>query len=179
MKRLFFAALVALGGVSSAWGGPPGPPPGRPGFRPPRPPPARWHHRPPRPPTWGWGLGISPWGSVFSVGTRVGRHGAFGLSLPLVPPPVVREERTIVVTPPAQQTIVVQPGQTSESGAQAAQPSPPKRTPGILPAYAPGAAKQAKVWVEGYWRVTRDPEGNETERTWVPGHWEEEGAAAP
>ena len=170
MRPLAMTVVLLACGAGMAWGGPPRRPPRRP-----PPPPPRWH----RPPAWGWGVGIGPWGGVLSFGTRVGRHGAFGLSLPLVPPPVVREERTIVVTPPAQQTIVVQPGQTSESGAQAAQPSPPKRTPGILPAYAPGAAKQAKVWVEGYWRVTRDPEGNETERTWVPGHWEEEGAAAP
>lgn len=156
MRRLAMTAVLLACGAGMAWGGPPRRPPRRP-----PPPPPRWH----KPPAWGWGVGIGPWGGVLSFGTRVGRHGAFGLSLPIAPP-VVRETTTVVVQPPPQQTIVVQPPAPKEAE------EPPTRAPGILPAYAPKEAAAAKTWVEGHWRVTRDEDGKETKRVWVEGHWE-------
>lgn len=143
--------------------------PARPHGHPPPPPPRpMWHGGHFRPPRWGWGVNVSPWGSTIGIGTRVGRHGSFGVTLPLTPPPVVREKTVIVRQEPvAQQPIVVQPVVVQPAG-------PAARAPGILPAYAPKPDDKAtaNTWVEGYWRVVRVPEGKETSRTWVPGHWE-------
>ncbi len=160
MKRLALAlsaGLLLLGGASA-----------RPHGGGPHPPPSPWHGGHFRPPRWGWGVNVSPWGATLGVGTRVGRHGSLGFTVPLTPP-VVRRETTVVVQQPApvQPPVVVQP--------VVVQPvAPSGRTPGILPAYAPKPDDKAtaNTWVEGYWKVVRDPEGNETSRTWVPGHWE-------
>lgn len=160
MKRvlLLLIGLACVMPLAARPHGPPPPAPWRPHFR-------------PHPPRWGWGVSVSPWGSAFSLGTRVGRHGAFGLTLPLCPPPVVRETTTVVVQPPAQQTLVVP--QTVVVQPDPAAQEPAARVPGILPGLATTNAIPAKVWVEGYWRVLRDETGAETSRTWVPGHWEE------
>lgn len=142
--------------------------PARPHGHPPPPPPRPvWHGGHVRPPRWGWGVNISPWGSTIGIGTRVGRHGGIGFTLPLTPP-VIRESTVVVRQEPVtQQPIVVQP--------VVVQPTTPVvGTPGILPAYAPKPddPSTANTWVEGYWKVVRAPDGKETSRTWVPGHWE-------
>ncbi len=131
----------------------------------------QWRAEPRHEPKWGFGLNLTPWGGAIGFGTRVGRHGAIGVSLPLFapPPPVIRETQTVVIQQPAviQQPVVVQP--------ITAQPEVAESATAILPAYRSTSSPTqsgAKTWVEGYWRVTRTPEGLETDRVWVPGHWE-------
>ncbi len=153
MKRVLLASFLTLCVVASLEARP------KPnGHRPaPPPPPPQVHHGSHRKaPSWGWGLNFSPSGATLGIGTRVGRYGAIGISLPLVTPePVVREERTIVVQQPVvQQPVVIQqPVVVQEPVVQ-----PQVGTP--------------RTWVEGYWRVTRMPDGREATRVWVPGHWE-------
>ena len=81
-----------------------------------------------------------------------------GISMPLVTPePVIREERTIVVQQPVvQQPVVIQQPVVVQQ--PAVKPQPQLGTP--------------RTWVEGYWRVTRTPDGREATRVWVPGHFE-------
>ena len=107
-------------------------------------------------PSWGWGLSFSPYGTTLGIGTRVGRYGAIGFSVPLVAPePVIREERTIVVQQPVvQQPVVIQQPIVVQQPVVQPQVTTPR------------------TWVEGYWRVTRTPDGREATRVWVPGHWE-------
>lgn len=123
------------------------------------------HHRPapihrpaPRPPKVGVHLDLAPWGSSFSV-ARVGKHGSVSLSVPLTPPPpvVVREEKTVVVQ---QAPVIIQTPSVAEKGVE------------LNPLYVEKEQSAARTWVEGYWRVTRDPNGRELSRTWVAGHWE-------
>jgi len=123
-----------------------------------------------KPPRVGWGVNITPWGSSVGIGARVGRHGYIGVNLPLTPPPQP-VTRTVVVEQPVvttvtQPVVIAQPQPVVVQPVQQATPSV-----GILPAYAP-VTNAAKTWVEGYWRITRDPDGRETSRVWVPGHWE-------
>lgn len=164
MKRLTIAFSVILLVAGATFARPRG------GPRPPHPPPPVWHGGHYRPPSWGWGVHVTPWGTSFGVGTRVGRHGSFGFSVPLVPTPVVRKTTVVV-----QQPTVVQPQPVVVQPTVVQPVVTPERTPGILPAYVPKPDDKAtaKTWVEGYWKVVRDPEGKETSRTWVPGHWEE------
>ena len=166
MKGKWIAALLVGGLCATAFAAPPPGghrlPPGRASKPMPPPPPPhrpRFHARP----AWGWGVNVSPWGGSFSFGTRVGRHGALGFSVPLAPPPVV--ERTIIVQAPERETVIIQ-AEPQEAKAKA--DGSTARDPGILPAYAPSG----KTWVDGYWKVTRDLDGNEISRSWVPGHWE-------
>ncbi|MEG2062225.1 MAG: hypothetical protein RR007_00980 [Kiritimatiellia bacterium] len=138
----------------------------------------RPYHRPNwgcdyRPPRWGWGMGVSPWGATVGFGTRIGRHGMVGFSMPLYPPPLpeVRETTIIVQQQPqiVQQPIIVQPSVVQQP---VVQPVVEVRQPMVLPSYAPVQTTTPRTWVEGYWRVTRTPEGVEGSRIWVPGHWE-------
>jgi hypothetical protein len=90
----------------------------------------------------------------------VGKHGHVTWTVPVVAAPVVREEKTTIVV--QQQPIIVQPVEKkAQEGVE------------LNPAYAKASAEKTRTWVEGYWKVTRDPEGRETERVWVPGYWEE------
>lgn len=131
---------------------------------PPRREPAR-HHRPaPKPrksPKVRWGVNISPFGSSLSVGSRIGKHGGVSITLPLTPPPpapVIREEKTVIVQQAAP-VIIQQTPIVVDNGVE------------LNPNYAGNT--RTRTWVEGYWKVTRDPNGRETSRTWVPGYWEE------
>lgn len=153
MKKVMLASFLTLCAVASLEARPkpnghrPAPPP---------PPPSVHHSRHWKAPSWGWGLNFSPYGTTLGIGTRVGRYGAIGISLPLITPePVIREERTVVVQQPVvQQPVVIQqPVVVQEPVVQ-----PQVGTP--------------RTWVEGYWRVTRTPDGREATRVWVPGHWE-------
>lgn len=139
----------------------------RPRHRPPpphRPAPVYHRHRDHRS-RWGWGVGISPWGSSISFGTRVGRHGMIGVSVPLSYPPPVREtERVVIQQPVVQPPVVIQQ--------PVVVPQPVVREPALLPALRYEQSAPARTWVEGYWRVTRNPDGTEGARVWVPGHWE-------
>ena len=122
-------------------------------------------HRPvvrprPKPPKAHWGVHLGPWGSGVHVSHRVGKHGHVTWTVPVVAAPVVREEKTTIVV--QQQPIIVQPVEKkAQEGVE------------LNPAYAKASAEKTRTWVEGYWKVTRDPEGRETERVWVPGYWEE------
>ena len=153
MKKVLLASFLTLCVVASLEARPkpnghrPAPPP---------PPPPVHHGRHWKAPSWGWGLNFSPYGTTLGIGTRVGRYGAIGISLPLITPePVIREERTVVVQQPVvQQPVVIQ------------QPVVVQQ-PVVQPQVA-----TPRTWVEGYWRVTRTPDGREATRVWVPGHWE-------
>jgi hypothetical protein len=104
-------------------------------------------------------LNVAPWGSSLSV-ARVGKHGSVSLSVPLTPPPppvVVREEKTVVVQ---QAPVIIQSPVVVEKAVE------------LNPLYAVQNQASARTWVEGYWKVTRDPDGRELSRTWVSGHWE-------
>lgn len=156
MKKLTVCAILALGVVFSASARPQHHHREPPRRRPPM-------HRPaPRPPVKKekvqWGLNIGPWGSSFSIGTRIGKHGGLSMTLPLSRPPVVREEKTIVVQ--QAQPIIVQ------------QPTVLRDEVELNPVYVNNRSVGARTWVEGYYKVVRSPDGSETSRQWVPGHWE-------
>lgn len=156
MNKVLFCLISVLGFAAIASARPEPPRHARP-HQPPK-----VHHPAPRPKhhsdRWGWGLNIAPWGSSFTVGTRIGRHGGVSVSLPLVERPVVREEKTTIVV---QQPVIVQSDSSQKDGVE------------LNPLYADSASSAtARTWVEGYWKVTRTPEGKETSRVWVPGHWE-------
>jgi hypothetical protein len=68
---------------------------------------------------------------------------------------VVREEKTVIVQ---EAPVIIQTPSVAEQGVE------------LNPLYAEKAT--ARTWVEGYWKVTRDPNGRETAREWVAGHWE-------
>lgn len=125
------------------------PAPKRPAIHRPAPPP------PHRPAKHSWSLNITPWGSNLSIGRRVGCSGHVSVAVPLVSRPIVREEKTTVIV---QQPVIVNTPSTPQNGVE------------LNPIYDNQA--NARTWVEGYWKVTRDPNGNETSRQWVPGHWE-------
>ena len=121
-------------------------------------------HRPaprplPKPPKAHWGLDISPWGSALHVSHRVGKHGHISWTVPVVAAPVVREEKTTIVV--QQQPVIVQQVEKPSEGVE------------LNPVYAKDSASKTRTWVEGYWKVTRTPDGRETDRVWVPGYWEE------
>lgn len=108
-----------------------------------------------------WALNLSPFGSSFSIGTRIGKHGGIALNLPLSRPsvPVVREEKTVIVQQAA--PIVQQPA-----------PVVVNNNIQVSPSFVESVAPKTQTWVEGYWKITRSPDGYETSRQWVPGHWE-------
>ncbi len=144
MKKVLLTLLVVCGVATFIEARPHHPPPQPRHVR---------HHKPPRPPRVGWGLNISPWGSSFSIGTRVGRHGSISYTMPLAPapkplPPPPPQRETIII----QQPIIVQPPAT--------------------PAVEQKSTKTRK-WVEGYWMEKRDGNGMLISRTWIDGHWEE------
>lgn len=101
--------------------------------------------------SWGWGLNVSPNGVSVGVGKRIGKHGVIGVSIPLTPnkAPAVKEKETVIIQQPVivQQPVVVTPPPSVEQ-------------------------QHARTWVDGYWRITRSPDGSEVSRIWVPGHWE-------
>lgn len=150
----FLAALAVAATVEAA------PRHREPARKPHREPPRRHHyHRPEKKaPSWGWGLNLSPGGLSVGVGTRVGRNGVIGVTLPLVKPEPVVKETIIVQQPVVQQPIVVQ---------QPAFEAPVQHysvTTTLTPA--------SRVWVEGHWKIVRDAYGNTVSKTWIPGHWE-------
>lgn len=147
------------------------------------------HHRPPRrehanyrrpakSPSWGWGLNFSPGGISLGVGTRVGRHGAIGITLPLVKSePVVREKTVIVQQPVVQQPIVVQqpvvqqPIVVQQPVVQqpviVQQPVQQQVVYSVNDTLSP-----SRAWIEGHWKIRRDAYGNVISKNWIPGHWE-------
>lgn len=150
MNKLTVCAVLIVSVAASALARPEPrhhrPEPKRPPMHRPAP---RPQHKPPKA---HWGVNITPWGSSFSVSHRVGRSGNISWTLPLTPAPVIREEKVVVV----QQPVIVKQNCAS-NGVE------------LNPIYA----NPSRTWVEGYWKVTRSPDGRETNRVWVPGHWEE------
>ena len=115
--------------------------------------------KPPKPPKSHWRVDIAPWGSALQVSQRVGKNGRVSLTVPVVSTPVVREEKTTIIV--QQQPVIVQQVEKPSEGVE------------LNPVYAKESSSQTRTWVEGYWKVTRTPDGRETDRVWVPGYWEE------
>ena len=93
------------------------------------------------------------------VSQRVGKSGRVSLTVPVVSTPVVREEKTTIIV--QQQPVIIQQVEKPLEGVE------------LNPVYAKESSNKTRTWVEGYWKVTRTPDGRETERVWVPGYWEE------
>lgn len=154
----FLAALAVAATVEAA------PRHREPARKPHREPPRRHHyHRPAKKaPSWGWGLNLSPGGLSVGIGTRVGRNGVIGVSLPLVKPEPVVKETVIVQQPVVQQPIVVQQPVVIQQPVQ--QSTVTYSVTETLPS--------TRVWVEGHWKIVRDAYGNTVSKSWIPGHWE-------
>ncbi len=167
MNKVTLCTLLALGVAFTASARPESrhhkPAHRRPAVHRPAPKPHRHHHKES---DVRWGLNISPWGSSFTIGSHVGKHGGVSLTVPLsTPKPVVYKEKTVIV----QQTtpVVVQPAPVIVQ-------TPPVVNQGVElnPLYANNQVASTRTWVEGYWQVSRTPDGYESSRVWVPGHWE-------
>lgn len=119
------------------------------------------HHDSKKRSSWGWGLNFTPDGVSVGVGKRVGKHGVIGVTIPITPnkTPAVKEKETVII----QQPVVVQQPVISQPAVQ---------QPVIIAQPPTVEQQQARTWVDGYWRITRSPDGSEVSRIWVPGHWE-------